>query len=90
MSKYAKVPGYGLAVRAMGDLQGDAGLAGIAGTTRHLDAVRESIAYHMGPEPDLPQWAEISNDTIAAELGSYWAGEYPDAKTAMDAIAASG
>jgi multiple sugar transport system substrate-binding protein len=59
---------------------------GIAGTTRHLDAVRETIANHMGSEPDLPQWAEISNDTIPVELGRYWAGEYPDAKSAMDAI----
>jgi multiple sugar transport system substrate-binding protein len=59
---------------------------GIAGTTRHLDAVRETIANHMGSEPDLPQWAEISNDTIPVELGRYWAGEYPDAKSAMDSI----
>ncbi|CAN0602745.1 unnamed protein product, partial [Ectocarpus sp. 12 AP-2014] len=42
---------------------------GIGGTTRHLDAVRETIASHMGSEPDLPEWAELSNDTIPVELG---------------------
>ena len=32
------------------------------GTTRHLDVVRDTIANHMGSEPDLPEWAEIAND----------------------------
>lgn len=59
---------------------------GIAGSTRHLDAVRATIADHMGSEPDLPEWAEISNDTIPVELGRYWAGEYDSAKAAMDSI----
>lgn len=59
---------------------------GIAGTTRHLDAVRETIANHMGSEPDLPQWAEISNDAIPVELGRFWAGEYDSPKAAMDSI----
>ncbi|MDZ5700130.1 ABC transporter substrate-binding protein [Chelativorans sp. M5D2P16] len=59
---------------------------GIAGTTRHLDAVRETIANHMGSEPDLPEWAEISNDVIPVELGRFWAGEYDDPQAAMDAI----
>lgn len=59
---------------------------GIAGTTRHLDAVRETIASHMGSEPDLPEWAEISNDTIPVELGRFWAGEYDSPKTVMDSI----
>lgn len=59
---------------------------GIAGTTRHLDAVRETIANHMGSEPDLPEWAEISNDTIPVELGRFFAGEYDSPKAAMDAI----
>lgn len=59
---------------------------GIAGTTRHLGAVRETIANHMGSEPDLPQWAEISNDTIPVELGRFWAGEYGSPKEAMDSI----
>jgi len=59
---------------------------GIAGTTRHLDAVRETIANHMGSEPDLPEWAELSNDTIPVELGRFWAGEYDSPKAAMDSI----
>lgn len=59
---------------------------GIAGTTRHLPAVRETIANHMGSEPDLPEWAEISNDTIPVELGRFWAGEYDSPKATMDYI----
>ncbi|WP_114391447.1 ABC transporter substrate-binding protein [Notoacmeibacter marinus] len=58
-----------------------------AGTTRHLDVVRETIAKDMGSEPDLPQWAELSNDTIPVRLGKYFAGEYSSAKEAMDDIA---
>lgn len=60
---------------------------GIAGTTRHLDAVRETIANHMGSEPDLPEWAELSNDTIPVELGRYFAGDYDSPKDVLDAIA---
>ena len=58
-----------------------------AGTTRHLDAVRETIANHMGSEPDLPEWAELSNDTIPVELGKYFAGDYDSPKEVMDIIA---
>ncbi len=58
-----------------------------AGTTRHLDVVRETIAKDMGSEPDLPQWAELANDTIPVRLGKYFAGEYSSAKEAMDDIA---
>ena len=57
------------------------------GTTRHLDVVRETIANDMGSEPDLPQWAELSNDTIPVRLGKYFAGDYGSAKEAMDDIA---
>ena len=57
------------------------------GTTRHLNVVRETIAKDMGSEPDLPQWAELSNDTIPVRLGKYFAGEYSSAKEAMDDIA---
>jgi len=60
---------------------------GIEGTTRHLQVVRETIAKDMGSEPDLPEWAELSNDTIPVRLGSYFAGEYGSAKEAMDDIA---
>ena len=48
--------------------------------------MRETIANHMGSEPDLPQWAELSNDTIPVELGRFWAGEYGSPKEAMDSI----
>ena len=58
-----------------------------AGTTRHLDVVRETIAKDMGSEPDLPEWAELANDTIPVGLGKYFAGEYSSAKEAMDDIA---
>lgn len=58
-----------------------------AGTTRHLDVVRDTIAMDMGSEPDLPQWAELSSDTIPVRLGKYFAGEYSSAKEAMDDIA---
>jgi multiple sugar transport system substrate-binding protein len=57
------------------------------GTTRHLDVVRETIAKDMGSEPDLPQWAELANDTIPVRLGKYFAGGYGSAKEAMDDIA---
>ena len=58
-----------------------------AGTTRHLDVVRETIANHMGSEPDLPEWTELANDTIPVELGKYFAGDYDSPKEVMDIIA---
>ena len=57
------------------------------GTTRHLGVVRDTIAMDMGSEPDLPEWAELPNDTIPVRLGKYFAGEYSSAKEAMDDIA---
>lgn len=59
------------------------------GTTRHLNVVRETIANDMGSEPDLPQWAQLANDTIPVRLGQYFAGEYGSTKEAMDDIAAN-
>lgn len=59
------------------------------GTTRHLNVVRDTIAMDMGSEPDLPQWAELSNDTIPVRLGKYFAGDYGSPKEAMDDIAVS-
>ncbi|WP_086997348.1 ABC transporter substrate-binding protein [Rhizobium sullae] len=59
-----------------------------AGTTRHLPVVRETIAKYMGSEPDLPQWAQISSDTIPVGLGKYFAGNYGSSKEAMDDIGA--
>ncbi|EAU39688.1 hypothetical protein FP2506_01863 [Fulvimarina pelagi HTCC2506] len=58
-----------------------------AGTTRHLPIVRDTIANHMGSEPDLPQWAQISSDTIPVGLGRYFAGEFSSPKEALDEIA---
>jgi multiple sugar transport system substrate-binding protein len=58
-----------------------------AGTTRHLPVVRETIAKHMGSEPDLPEWAQLSSNTIPVALGKYFAGGYGSAKEAMDDIA---
>ena len=60
---------------------------GIEGTTRHLPVVRETIANHMGSEPDLPEWAELSNDTIPVELGKFWAGDHDSPQAALDEIA---
>lgn len=57
-----------------------------AGTTRHLQVVRETIANHMGSEPDLPEWAQISSDTIPVGLGKYFAGGYGSSKEALDDI----
>jgi multiple sugar transport system substrate-binding protein len=59
-----------------------------AGTTRHLPVVRETIANYMGSEPDLPQWAQISSDTIPVGLGKYFAGSYGSSKEALDDIGA--
>jgi multiple sugar transport system substrate-binding protein len=57
------------------------------GTTRHLDVVRATIENDLGSGPDLPEWAELANDTIPVRLGRYFAGEYGSAKEAMDDIA---
>jgi len=58
-----------------------------AGTTRHLSVVRQTIDNYMGSEPDLPEWAQISSDTIPVGLGKYFAGDYGSSKEAMDDIA---
>lgn len=60
-----------------------------AGTTRHLPVVRETIAKYMGSEPDLPEWAQISSDTIPVALGTYFAGSGGTPKETLDGIAAS-
>ena len=41
----------------------------------------------MGSEPDLPEWAQLSSNTIPVALGRYFAGGYGSAKEAMDDIA---
>lgn len=55
------------------------------GTTRHFPAVDYTINNMMGSEPDLPAWAELSNNVIPVELGKYLTGQ---TKTAKDCIAA--
>lgn len=57
------------------------------GTTRHFDAVKWTIDNAMGSEPDMPAWAEMSNNVIPVELGKYFAGQYKSAKECMDSIA---
>jgi multiple sugar transport system substrate-binding protein len=58
-----------------------------AGTTRHFPVMKETIENYMGSEPDLPEWAEISNNIIPVELGRFFAGGYKSAKQTMDIIA---
>ncbi|MEX1346569.1 MAG: extracellular solute-binding protein, partial [Desulfobacterales bacterium] len=58
-----------------------------AGTTRHFPVQKETIENYMGSEPDLPEWAEISNNIIPVELGRFFAGEYKTPKETMDIIA---
>jgi len=41
-----------------------------AGTTRHLDAVRQTIETAMGSEPDLETWPDLANGVIPDELGA--------------------
>ncbi|TCQ22938.1 ABC transporter substrate-binding protein [Rhizobium sp. PP-CC-3G-465] len=57
-----------------------------AATTRHLPVVRETIDKYMGSEPDLPEWAQISSDTIPVALGKYFSGSYGSSKEALDDI----
>jgi multiple sugar transport system substrate-binding protein len=39
------------------------------GTTRHFDVINWTINNAMGSEPDMPIWAELSNNEIPVELG---------------------
>ncbi len=56
------------------------------GTTRHFPAIRWTIDNAMGSEPDMPAWAEISNNVIPVELGKLLAGQYASGKECMEAI----
>ena len=56
------------------------------GTTRHFPAVNTTINTMMGSEPDLPSWAELSNNTIPVELGKFLNGQYKTPKECMAAI----
>ena len=56
------------------------------GTTRHFPAIEWTINNAMGSEPDMPAWAEISNNVIPVELGKLLAGQYSSPQECMDAI----
>jgi multiple sugar transport system substrate-binding protein len=58
------------------------------GTTRHFPAIEWTINNAMGSEPDMPAWAEISNNVIPVELGKLLAGQYASPQQCMDAIKA--
>ena len=59
------------------------------GTTRHFPAIEWTINNAMGSEPDMPAWAEISNNVIPVELGKLLAGQYAQpARSAWTAIKA--
>ena len=57
-----------------------------AGTTRHFDAMLQTIETRMGTEPHLPQWPAIATDVIAVELGKLTTGGYASTKAGADAI----
>ena len=57
-----------------------------AGTTRHFDAMLQTIETRMGTEPHLPQWPKIATDVIAVELGKLTTGGYASTKEGADAI----
>lgn len=60
-----------------------------AGTTRHFDVVNWTINNAMGSEPDMPIWAELSNNDIPVELGKLLTGQAYDgsAEACMNALA---
>lgn len=59
------------------------------GTTRHFDVINWTINNAMGSEPDMPIWADLSNNEIPVELGKLLTGQAydGDAKACMDALA---
>ena len=57
-----------------------------AGTTRHFDAMLETIETRMGTEPHLAQWPSIATEVIAVELGKLTIGDYESTKEGADAI----
>ena len=60
------------------------------GTTRHFADIKWTIDNAMGSEPDMPLWAELSNNDVPVTLGKLLTGqEYNgSAKAAMDELAA--
>lgn len=57
------------------------------GTTRHFDVTLETIKTRMGTEPNqVPQWADLSVNVTAIELGKMTTGQQ-DVKTTADNMA---
>jgi multiple sugar transport system substrate-binding protein len=60
----------------------------VAGTTRHFDVTLDAIQNRMGTEPHLPEWAALSVDSFAVELGKMTTGQQ-DVQTTLDNMAAA-
>ena len=58
----------------------------MAGTTRHFDVTLDAIENCMGTEPHHPDWAALSVDSFAMELGKMTTGQQ-DIKTTLDNMA---
>lgn len=58
------------------------------GTTRHFDVINWTINNAMGSEPDMPIWADLSNNDIPVELGKLLTGQAYDgsAEACMKAL----
>jgi multiple sugar transport system substrate-binding protein len=51
------------------------------GTTRHFDVTLDAIMNHLGTEPHLPGWANLSADSFAVELGKMTTNQQSIART---------
>ncbi len=60
----------------------------VAGTTRHFAVTLDAIQNRMGTEPHLPEWAALSVDSFAVELGKMTTGQQ-DIQTTLDNMAAA-
>jgi multiple sugar transport system substrate-binding protein len=58
----------------------------VAGTTRHFEVTLDAIMNWMGTEPHHPDWAALSVDPFAVELGKMTTGQQ-DIKTTLDKMA---
>jgi multiple sugar transport system substrate-binding protein len=60
----------------------------MAGTTRHFPVQEDAILHRMGTEPHFPNWASLSVDSFAVELGKMTTAQQ-DVKTTLDNMAAA-
>jgi multiple sugar transport system substrate-binding protein len=60
----------------------------MAGTTRHFPVQEDAIQNRMGTEPHFPNWASLSVDSYAVELGKMTTGQQ-DIKTTLANMAAA-